>query len=230
MSMSGLTMLTLSCTHKDELSECMGACTTITGRLVTANGKEAISGADVAIKWVYGSAYQPKARVKATGTTDANGNYKITFPINDNELMDGFFEVFYSVDKSRYYTIGEDGVALYKLKRDTTVKIASYVIPRKAYVRLAITNQNQLLAAKPNGEYLSDFNTCYGFNNVFSKNIQGGGPVIFWDDLPSENPVPIAGDQPVMVIGFKTKDGVTTYSTDSLFVAAGTTKTYTVTY
>ncbi len=224
-----LASILTSCIPQEVIpANCTGACTTLTGRLTTANNQQGIGGATVLVKWIYGSAYQPKAKTKAKTATDAAGNYQISFFIEDAELTDGFFEVFYLVDKSDYYTIGENGVAFYHLTRDTVVQVANYVIPRKAYVRLSITNQAQLIADK--GQYLSDFNTCYGLNNVFSRGIQGGGSAINWDGLPSENPLAVAGDQPVLVKSYKTKNGVQTFSTDSLFIPAGTTQTYTVTY
>jgi hypothetical protein len=224
-----LTSILTGCASEEIIpSNCTGACTTLTGRLTTANNQQGIGGATVLVKWIYGSAYQAKAKTKAKTATDAAGNYQISFFIEDAELADGFFEVFYLVDKSNYYTIGEDGVAFYHLTRDTIVRVANYVIPRKAYVRLSITNQPQLIADK--GQYLSTFNTCYGLNNVFSRAIQGGGAAINWDGLPSENPLAVAGDQPVLVKSYKTKNGVLKFSTDSLFIPAGTTQTYTVTY
>lgn len=230
-AIAALVLLSTACTRKDETAECLGSCTTIAGRVVTANSKVPLSGANVDVKWVYGSAYQPKAKTKATTTTDADGRYKVSFLINDDELKDGFFEVFYSVDKSRYYTIGENGVAFYKLGRDTVVQVSDYNIPRKAHVLLAITNQQEFLSAKSaGGQFLSNFNTCYGFNTVFSKLIQGGGEAISWEGMPTENPLSVAGDQPILVRSYKIKNGVTTYNTDSIFVAAGTTQPYTVTY
>lgn len=230
--MAGLILLlATSCTKQEELPEkCTGSCTTITGRLVTANGKEPIVGADVTLKWMYGTLYSPKAMVKAKGRTDADGKYTIAFYIKDSELTDGFFEAFFSVDKNIYYVMSndDDGVAFYDLKRDTIIQVENYVIPRKAYVRLAITNQSQIAGGSE--QYLSMFNSCYGFNTVFSKEIQGGGPSISWLGWADETPVSIPGDQPINVSNYKVKNGVTTISNDSIFVAAGTTQNYTVTY
>ena len=227
-----LILFVTSCTKQDELLEkCTGSCTTITGRLVTANGKEPIVGATVALKWMYGTPSNPKSMLKAKGRTDADGKYSISFYIKDSELTDGFFEAFFSVDRNRYYVISnnnDDGIAFYTLKRDTIAQAKDYLIPRKAYVRLAITNQNQI--ATGGGQYMSMFNSCYGFNTVFSREIQGGGPSISWYGWADETPVPIPGDQPVIVRNFKVKNGLTTINQDSIFVAAGTTQNYTVTY
>ena len=225
---SGLALLGTSCTEKEELLEtCSSSCTTVTGRLVTANGSAPIAGATVTLKWHYGQGMNLGSKAKTRTTTDANGKYQVSFYINDNELAEGFFSVKYDVDKSRYYTIGEPGVAFPHLKRDTLVTVPNYIIPRKAFVRLAVTNPQQIPSG---GVFMSDFNTCYGTNNTFGPSIQGGGAVVNWQNLPSENPLPVAGDQPIIIRSYKTQNGVTTQSSDTLAIPAVTTKTYTATY
>ena len=219
-------MLTVGCRKEESLPVCQGSCTTIRGQLLTGQPQVGIGGAGVTAKWITSAGLSVKEKVKARTTTDANGNYQIRFFIEDAELTDGYFGVFYEVDKNRYYTIGDDQDAFYRLKRDTTISVKPYVIPRKAYVRLAISNPSQM----PKYSYMSDFNTCYGHNLVFSRAIRGGGAVISWYDMPIENPLPVAGDQSVLVRGYKTKNGTTIHSTDSLFIPAGTTQNYTVTY
>jgi hypothetical protein len=216
------------CQKEEVLPTCQGSCTTIMGRLLTGQPQVGIAGAEVTVKWVTSSGLWVKAKPVARTTTDAQGNYHVSFYIEDAQLTDGYFSVYYSVDKSQYYTIGEDQDAFYRLKRDTLFVAAPYVIPRKAFVRLAITNQPQLVATK--GYFSSEFNTCYGHNTRFSKAIMGGGPFVTWESLPYENPLPVAGDQSILFASFKTKNGVTTRTTDSLFIPAGTTRDITVTY
>ena len=231
LALVGASLAFSGCAPEVELEQCMGSCTTVVGRLMTANGQHPISNADVAVEWHYGSASWPKAKTKTQGRTDANGNYNLSFFIKDEELTEGFFVVEYIVDKNKYYTIGQnEQVALNDAKRDTTLEVADYVIPRKAYVRLVVTNPTDL-PPYPAYVYTSSFNTLYGLNNRFSSQIQGGGSVIMWNGLPTESQkLPIAGDQPVLVRNYKVKNGVTTRSTDSIFVAAGSTYTYTGTY
>jgi hypothetical protein len=227
LNLASLLALT-SCEKEEVLPECQGSCTTITGRLLTGQPQVGIAGAEVTVKWVTSSGLWVKVKPKARTTTDAQGNYRISFYIEDAELTNGYFSVYYSVDKNRYYTIGEDQDAFYRLKRDTVLAATPYVIPRKAFVQLAISNQSQLVADK--GYFSSGINTCYGHNTRFSRAIMGGGPVISWGGLPYENPLPVAGDQSILLTSFKTKNGVTTRTTDSLFIPAGTTRNISVTY
>ncbi|MCA8829388.1 hypothetical protein [Hymenobacter pini] len=223
---AALAILATGCTKKEELETCMGSCTTVVGRLITANGQQPLANTPVEVRWHYGQAYQPKSTLKAQATTDANGNYRLSFFIKDEELTDGYFSVRYTPNKSQYYTIGEDSQVLNNARRDTTFTLPAYLIPRKAYVRLVITNPADVARYA----FMSDFNTTYGLSTTFSRKIQGGGPVVFWDGLPIENPLPIAGDQPILVKGYKKKNSLTEYTTDSLFIPAGSTYTYSVTF
>lgn len=226
--LAALVLSSTACEKQESEEVCQNSCTTVTGRLVTANGQQPIPGANVVAKWMNIYGLSVSAKGKAYCKTDDDGNYTLSFYVNDNELLDGYFQIFYSVDNNRYYTIGEPSVGLYDVKRDTAFHLDNFVIPRKAYVNLIITNQDQLIADR--GQFTSSFNSCYGFNSVFNRNIQGGGAGISWNGLPTANPMPISGDQPILVRSYKTKNGVQTFSTDSLFIPAGTTQNYTVTY
>ncbi|WP_223650277.1 hypothetical protein [Hymenobacter psoromatis] len=223
-----LAALSVGCQKADVLPACQGSCTTITGRLITGQPQVGITGVEVTVKWVTSNGWNIKAIPKAHTTTDAQGNYRISFYIEDAELANGYFSVYYSVDKNSYYSFLEDQDDFYDLKRDTTYVVKPYVIPRKAFVHLVIINQNQLLVEK--GYFTSDFNTCYGHNIVFSQAIQGGGASISWDGLPYENPLAVAGDQSILLTSYKNKDGVITRTADSLFIPAGTTRNISVTY
>lgn len=225
-----LLFLVAACQKEEPLETCSGSCTVVTGRLVTTNGRVPIQGAGVTVEYRYQAGLGYRSRAKTRTTTNRNGEYRLSFYPKDAELQDGYFEVTYQIDKNKYYAIGndDDGVALWDVKRDTLLQLRDYNFPRKAYLRLAITNQSELIADK--GQFLTDFNSCYGQNSVFHPNIQGGGAVVFWNGLPSKNPIPLAGDQPIIVRNYKTKQGINTVSRDSLFIPAGTTQTYTVTY
>lgn len=223
-----LALLLVNCQKADVPPVCQGSCTTITGRLITGQPQVGIAGAEVVVKWILPSGLSAKVVPKARTTTDAQGNYRVSFYIEDAELSNGYFSVYYPVDKNRYYTLTEDQDAFYVLKRDTTYVVKPYVIPRKAFVNITITNQNQLLTDQ--GTFTSGFNTCYGHNTVFSRAIQGGGTVVTWGKYPADNPLAVAGDQSILLTSYKTRNGIFTFTSDSLFVPAGTVKNVTVTY
>ncbi|NVO32991.1 MULTISPECIES: carboxypeptidase-like regulatory domain-containing protein [Hymenobacter] len=225
LTLAALTLLVTGCARKDEIEDCLGSCTTVTGRLVTSDGQQALPNTTVEAEWHYGAPF-PQGKTKARTTSDANGNYRLTFFVKDEELAEGFFVINYLANKQDFYVIGEPSQAIHKIKRDTTYRLSDYLIPRKAFVRLSITNP----AAVSTNYFASSFNNSYGTSIAFNPQSLGGGSLISWAGLPLENPLPIAGDLPIIVRSFKDKNGITERTIDSLFIPAGTTANYTVTY
>ena len=217
-----------ACQKEEPLEVCNDKCTIITGRLITATNQTPIGGAEIVVRWNYPAGSKYGRKVKTASTTDSDGKYTVSFFIKDNELAEGYFDVTYSVDENQYYTLGENTVAFYRgrIKRDTLIRVADYQIPRKAYVKLALTNPNQFVSDK--GSLNSSFTTPYGFNTVFSRTLNMSGSDIGWG--PAETLVTVAGDQPLLVGHRKWKNGIYTTTIDSLVIPAGTTHNITLTY
>ena len=212
------------CTQKDNLSECLGSCTVVAGRLLTSNSAP-LPNATVTLQWAGGPAYSPTARKKAVATTDANGRYRVSTFLSNDELADGFIKVVFSPDNSKYYLIGEPGLAFYRPKRDTTYSAPDFLLPRKAFVKIVVTNPSQV--PSPYAYYV-DFNSCYGGNTVFSQAILGGGPSVNLSGLSAPYLIAIPADQPILVK--QRKNGGYISPSDTLIVPTGTTRTYTLTY
>ena len=215
-----------ACAKKEELPECLGSCTVVSGRLLTSG---AIPLANIAVGFEWkgrpGGAGRYQIHKKAQVTTDANGRYRVSGFLSDEELADGYIHVTFSPDKSKYYTIGEDNFAFFDYKRDTLLTAPDYLIPRKAFIRLVLTNPSQL----PNSfSYYIDLSSCYGGNTVFGPNTLGGGAVINGSSLNPSSTFEVAGDQPVLLR--QRKSAGTAPPADTLIIPAGTTRTYTVTY
>ena len=212
------------CTKKEEIPECLGSCTIVTGRLLTS-GSAALANTPIALEW-HGkfSGLHSRVRKKAIGSTDANGYYRLSAFLADDELADGYLFVVFQADKSKYYLIGEPNVAFFDYRRDTLLTAPDYLIPRKAFIKLVITNPG---AVPGPYSYYADISSCYGGNTVFSQNVQGGGPVINCSGLPA-TPIEIAGDQPI--IRRQRKNGAYVATHDTLFVPAGTTQTHALTF
>ncbi|WP_426060812.1 hypothetical protein [Hymenobacter sp. B1770] len=215
-----------TCVRQEELSECLGSCTVVTGRLLTS-GSVALPDALVTLQWVRFVGLKGVVHRKAVGRTDANGHYRVSGFLTDDELTDGLLEVVFQPSKSNYYLIGEQNFAFFNFKRDTLLTAPDYLIPRKAFAKLVVTNSTQIPGL---GAYISDFNSCYGRNTTFSQSIRGGGSVIDWFGLPSQNPLEMPGDQPILVRHFKNTNNGRPSATDTIFIPAGATRTYTVTY
>lgn len=212
------------CFKKEELPECPGSCTVVTGRLLTS-GSAPLSNAVVTLQWAGGPAYSPKARKKAVVTTDANGRYRVSGFLSDEELADGFIEVVFSPDQSKYYLIGEPALAFYRPKRDTVYSATDFLLPRKGFIKIVVANPSQVPTAY---SYYVDFNSCYGGNTIFSQNIMGGGASINLSGLPPPYVIDVPADQRVLVR--QRKNGRYIPFGDTLVVPSGTTQTYTLTY
>lgn len=213
-----------SCIKKEDLPECLGSCTVVTGRLLTS-GSEPLSNATVTLQWTGGTgSFGSSSRKKAVSHTDTNGRYRVSGFLTDAELVDGFLEVVFSPDKSKYYLIGEPSVAFFRPKRDTIYTAPDFLLPRKAFVTFIVTNPNQI---PTNFSYYVDLNSCYGTNLVFSSNILGGGVSLSCYGLvPPYNTVEVAGNQPILLKQRKSRVA----PNDTLLIAAGTTRTYLLTY
>ncbi|GAA4393214.1 hypothetical protein GCM10023186_44570 [Hymenobacter koreensis] len=217
-----------ACQKEDALPVCTRACTTLTGRLLTAGGQRPLPRAEVTASWRTVRGLRGSATRKARTETDANGFYSLSFAISDAELADGFCQLNFAADPATYYSIGEPGFGFHDLGRDTTVQVPDYLIPRKAFVRLVLTNPDQLPAGP--SYLMTCFYSCYGTNLVFSRTILGGGACVGWNRSAAETTLPLPGDQPMMLEPFIHGNSAGVRQLDSLFVPAGTTRTYFITY
>jgi hypothetical protein len=228
LSLASTMLLAPSCT-KEKLEDCPGQCTLITGRLVTS-GLQPLAAGTVTASWHTGRGGYGAPRTKARTTTDANGNYQLSFYVKDDELHDGYFDLTYGVDKDRYYVLSntdapDTGSA--SLKRDTTYHLLPYLIPRKAFVKLTVPNPSQIQ------EYFSvDFSSAQMRTLTITKQSIGGGAVvgISKQSDPFTTLVEIAGDQKVYIRVTRGPNYLYTSTVDSVLVSAGITRELTVKY
>lgn len=215
---------TTACTKvEQDFGACPGNCTVIQGQLVTAGGNEALRNVPLTLEWKRNTYY---IRQKASGRTDANGNFQLRFLMKDDELSEGYFTVQYNVKTNDYYLLDHSSIVLPDLKRDTTVSLGRYLVPRKAYVELRITNQQDI----GGDSYWSNFSSPYG--TVSTIGPFGGGPAVDWRsaDVRTGWIVPVPGDQPIVVNHVKNRNGVRFTSADTIYVPRGTRQQYTVTF
>lgn len=214
----------LGCAKKEELPECPGSCTVVTGRLLTS-GLNPLANATVTLEWVGGSAYAPKACKKAVTTTDANGHYRVSGFLSDAELAGGFIQAVFSPDKSKYYTIGEPAAAFYRPKRDTVYTAQDFLIPRKATITFVVTNPGQIPASN---YYSINVRFSYGYNVVFNSNTSNDGISTDLSASNASSTIDIPGGQSIVVE--QRKNGTYPFPQDIITVPAGTALTYPLTY
>jgi hypothetical protein len=221
----------MGCT-KDKIEDCPGQCTVLTGHLVTS-GSQPLEGATVTAAWHNGlgfAGYAP-ARTKARTTTDAQGNYQLSFYVKDDELHEGYVDVTYQVDKDRYYALatedGPDTGPTLGLRRDTLYRIPSFLIPRKGFVKLTVANPDQIQE-----EFAVSFTSAQMRSLVVNKEFSGGGPVVGIpkQQTPFTTLLEVAADQKLYVRTTRRLGTVYTRTLDSLQVAAGNTRELTIRY
>lgn len=207
---------------KEKLESCPGQCTIVTSRLLTS-GQQPLAG--VAVTAVWKPLYGYSSRDKARTTTDANGNFQLSFYLKDNELLDGYVYVLYEVDKNRYYNV-DNTDALPTLRRDTTYQLPPYLIPRKATVQVTVPNPDQI-----KDYFAVDFTSAYGHTLVTTQGL-GAGPVVTIpkQSTPYTTTVEVAADKKLYMQVARGVNGITTRTLDSLVVPAGTTRNLTLTY
>jgi len=220
-------LLAVGCT-KAKLEDCPGRCTLVTGQLLTS-GLQPLAEATVTATWSTGYLFN-LPRTKARGTTDATGHYQVRFYVNDDELHAGHFTLTYEVNPARYYAIANTDSpdpSRADLKRDTTYRLAPYLIPRKAFVQLTVPNPEQIQ------QYFSvDFTSAQMRTLTTTKNTLGGGASVGLarQNGPFTTVVEIAGGQQVYVRATRSQNLVHTSTVDSIVVPAGTTRALTVRY
>jgi hypothetical protein len=220
-------LIVAGCT-KDQLEDCPGQCTFLSGQLLTS-GLQPLAGTPVTATWRAIGLFAA-SRTKARATTDAQGRYQVSFYVKDDELHDGYFQLTYEVNKDRYYAVGNTDspdTSGAGLKRDTTYRLPPFLIPRKAFVKLTVPNPAQIQ------QYFAvDFSSAQLRTLTATKTSSGGGASV---GIPQQNApfttlVEIAADQMVYVRATRSVNYAYSSTVDSLVVPAGTTHDLTVRY
>ncbi|MBF9140531.1 hypothetical protein [Hymenobacter properus] len=221
----GIAVISCVSCKKEEVEEpaCSDHCTTIVGRFTTDNRATPLAGLPVRMQWVrWKGAFSTDVRTKAKTVTDAQGNYRLNFYVKEDELKDGYFEVCYSGDASKYILDRDQtGASWLGLSRDTVI-VSDWLLPRKAFVHPEITNAAQIV-----GDYWGE----YGFaNGAYRGRGRFTYAVVFtFNQLPSGN-IEVAANQPVDLKSFKTVNGQLVVAHDTVRLAPGATYVHRVTY
>lgn len=220
-----------SCTQKeDDLAsqDCPGSCTTIQGRFTTAGRREGIANVLLEVVWKnidhtpFGNG--GISRRKATGRTNEEGFYQLTFLMREDE-EEGYFVVKYQADAKEYLVpLNHNWFEVDGLTPDTAVTY-DYLLPRKAFIELQVANRE---AIKSSDSFAGDFTYELG---VLTP--QGGSQrrVVAVSYLaPPESLIEVAADQPVFVQTTKVKDNARSLQSDTLVIAGGQKQVFTVAF
>lgn len=206
----------------DIVPDCQSGCVTINGYITTGTGTEPLSNANIAVYWINTQYLSGgTVRKKAVTTSDTYGYYELDFPLREEELEEGFFDVKILIDTVEFLKCGKSNhnVGINELERDTVIGI-NYFIPRKAFVELVIANQEQI---QTDDYFANSLTSRFGVDGR-----QRCGQYVAWGDRLSSNiKVEVAAEQPVIIEISKTKEGIRTVSYDTLSLTAGEKEIYT---
>jgi hypothetical protein len=199
----------------------------VNGRLLTS-GQQGLVGATVTAYWRnYKGVFNSQQRKKAQSITDANGNYQLSFYIQDDELQTGSFKLVCEADKQLYETYDDEGPALAP-KRDTTYQIRPYLIPRKATVLVTVPNADQISSS---GMFLL-FQSAHGYQLTLRANTSNSGVLysVYRQPGAASISATVAANQLVYINTTRLRNGVRIATIDSLMVSAGSVQNITIPY
>jgi hypothetical protein len=219
-----ISILTISSCVKEEddliSQNCSSSCTIVSGKFTTQGGSRGLSGIPLTLYWKNGIIEGGGTiRKKVTAKTDANGDFRISFSMRDDELKQGYFDIDFEINEANYLVFGGKSFSLPALRRDTMI-VTNYLIPYKAYLDLKISNPKDINSTD---HFYSQIRFSYGNYS------QGIGDWIDWSNLIL-SPVTIGADKEVIIESNKLKNGVRTTKYDTLKLAKDEKRIYSVTF
>jgi hypothetical protein len=217
-----------SCVEVEEdlgSQNCTENCTVIKGRVTTGDGTEPLSGANIKIRW--SNVHPPYGggiiRTKAKSKTDADGDYHIEFKSRADELLGGHYQLILYVGNEYYKPVEGDSYSFcFSCDEEGETKIYNIYAPYKATLVVS-------------AEGIANFSELdrLGFSSTFKYGIDGSektGHVRAWykDSYDKVYRIHIAAQQLVPVQNTLRRNGVLTYSYDTLYCEKGKEYEYVV--
>nr|WP_320039256.1 carboxypeptidase-like regulatory domain-containing protein [uncultured Bacteroides sp.] len=220
-----------SCEKEDDDTEavCTPGYTTISGHILTSDNTP-LKGVELQLKYVetqWLASYH--SWLKRKTTTDANGSYKMSFNIKDNEVesfegqSSSYFELqidFRNLDPDKYFLpeqISETGTSysynpIISLKRDTVYDVSFY-IPTKDYITVTLknfkpTNQSDHFEVQTFFPWGTKSDEKKMLNTEYGISSSGYDHFVAKDENQTFRNVPVARNDTNIVRIIKMKNGV----------------------
>ena len=212
-------------------SPCSDSCTTVQGRFITGNN-QGIPNVPIEIKSeIRGSlGFGDRTRRIATGVTNSNGFYSLTFGLNKEEFGErsiASLGIFFKIDKAEflpvqwYENFGYDASFGRLLRKDTTIQANLYFATR-AKIKIRLENFNPIIA----GDEFSVITLC---RTGFERRESSGG-VIIANQINTEGVIEACGNEETSIIVRKKKNGVYTSEVQKILTQVDEIKTFTFIY
>lgn len=206
---------------------CVGNCTWLYGYLTTGDGTEPLKNVPVVVTWNKVSAELGGGivRTKAHAMTNSAGFYLIKFALRDDESNQGYYEVQIHANDD-HIVCGTDGYSSFDVGNLTpdSVTVTNFYLPYRAGIRVS----SEGVATMKKNDLLS-LTLRYSMG-VDGK--QGCGDVLTWgsgDDGKVATTV-VASDEPVILETSITRDGLNSFSYDTLQLARGEVTDFTAVF
>lgn len=224
----------LSCNKVDKStlnSPCSDSCTIIQGRVITGNN-QGVANVPIEIKSESRSTLgiSTSTRRIATGTTNSNGFYSLTFGLNKDEygkMPRASLQILFSIDKAKFLPITFYELFGYKdylygvAKKDTVIQANIYYATR-ARIKIRLENFNPIIS----GDEFSVITSC----DVGLERKEGSGGFINAINTITEGEIDACGNEETNVILRKKKNGVYTSEVQKILTPVGEVKVVTFVY
>lgn len=206
---------------------CPGSCTVIKGKLTTDDRTKPLPGVKLEVFWQTRDqlGLTSNTRRKAVTTTDANGNFELSFLIRDDESENPYsgFYVKANAGEDKYlYCLGQNNLLEYTdLERNITFS-ANYNLPQKAQLHLGVLNPT----AMANGDNIQS-------SIFFDAGESGTYGCSMGAYLTAGNPrttIAVAANQDIVIRSVKNKSGIETTTEEVVRLAPGQVLQHQITF
>lgn len=191
---------------------CSSDCTTIQGKFTTKDGNTPVGDMRLEFDWSITGVSGLSGRIRkiAVTQTDDNGNYKILFFANEEELTTGHYLMRFYVPDNSYITRQNHAYFEIGINKRDTIVTRNYHIPKKgATINVKITNPEALTE-----DDNMVCNLSYKFDDL-SKQIRYGVGSLF-SQYSSEGTYSTAAGQYTYIQVLKKKNGEYFNNSDSV--------------
>jgi hypothetical protein len=225
-----------SCTKTDKTrfnETCIDSCTIIQGRFITGNN-EGIANVPIEIKSETHPTLglgQTHIRYIASGKTDNDGYYSLSFSLQNKEYGPGqsaSVYMYFNYKRSKFLPISQyeyfgfrESLATALLRKDTTIK-ANIYLPSKSKIKIRLENFIPVQAY----DNFSVFTTC----GVGLERFRTAGELLEASQVLTEKDLDACGNEQTMIYIRKRKNGIATVTIDTVLVPTGQTINRTYVY
>ena len=220
-------LLTACTSYEDDfISEyCAGSCTEESGRITTGDGRTPVKGDNQVEPWkngnsVYGTSIVGK---KAFARTDADGRYTLRFLLRDEELESGYLSIETALPSKNYFIcLPDDTLWPDEIGRDTTI-IRNFHYPQLANLVLELTNRQAMNSG-------DEIRTSIDFETPDGEPVRCSSRQNWSAQGNSRQTVAAPANHLAYLTISKTKAGLITTQTDTLYLSAEEQQVYKLTF